>query len=224
MKIFVIIPAFNESSQIGFVIDDLLLNGFENIVVVDDGSIDNICEIILDKYKNVFLLKHIVNRGQGASLATGVSFALNNNADIIVHFDADGQMQAQDINKLVEVLQRGEADVVVGSRFQNSQIPFLRKILLIGARLFNRYFMKIKVTDTTSGFRVMTSDVAKIIEIKHDRMAHCSQIMQDIHKKNLKVKEVPVNIKYTEYSLKKGQNFFDAFKVLWEIILGKFIK
>lgn len=224
MKTVVVIPAYNEASQIGLVLDNLKASGFFDIVVVDDASSDNTREISMGR--KVHVLSHMVNRGQGAALGTGTQYALQLGADYIVHFDADGQMRAEDINKLLNELTGGSFDVVIGSRFggTTNNIPTMRRFLLFGTRVFNKVFLGINLRDPQSGFRAVTRFAAQKIEIKHDRMAHCSQMMQDMHEKSLRIKEVPVTIEYTEYSLQKGQRFFDAFKVVVELVLGKLVK
>ena len=81
-KIFVVIAAYNEDSVIDKVIKDLRKNGYKNIVVVDDGSSDKTFEVVAKQGVNV--LKHAINRGQGAALKTGIDFALAKGADIVV--------------------------------------------------------------------------------------------------------------------------------------------
>lgn len=224
MKVYIIIPAYNESQTLPNVIRELLDFGYENIVVVDDGSKDNTYKLIRDF--NIHTLQHIINRGQGAALKTGTNYALMQGADIIVHFDADGQMRVQDIETLVKPLIEEDYDIVMGSRFLGApqNMPLKRKVLLKGAKTFNKVFLGINMQDPQSGFRALSRESAKTIKIKHDRMAHCSQILQDIIKKDLKVKEVPVTINYTEYSLQKGQKSTDALKIVLDLFLRKIIK
>ncbi len=220
MKVFIIIPAYNEEKKIGQVILDLLKNSYKNIIVVDDGSTDNTYKIC--KNFDIVVLQHILNRGQGAALRTGTLFALEQGADYIVHFDADGQMQAKDIKRLLDVCHNYKFDVVLGSRFNNKKsIPILRRWLLLGARLFNMFFLGVNLQDPQSGFRVLTRDSALKLQIIYDRMAHCSQLLHDMYKYKLRVKEVPVEIKYTKYSLQKGQGFFDSFKIIRDMLVNK---
>lgn len=224
MNIWVVIPAYNESQKIAEVITDLKENNFRNIVVIDDASADTTSQVAAQQ--GVHVLQHKVNRGQGAALATGTQYSLRNHAEIIVHFDADGQMQAKDIPALIKVLENPGVDVAIGSRFlgTESNIPALRKILLAGARIFNRVFLGITLKDPQSGFRAMKRKAAEQIKIKHDRMAHCSQMLHDMYEQGLTIQEVPVEIRYTEYSLHKGQSSLDAIKIVWDLLLGKIMK
>lgn len=225
MDIYVVIPAYNEEQKIVEVVKGLQSSGYKNIVVVDDASSDLTYQKA-QHCNDVVVLQHVINRGQGAALATGTQYALSQNADYIVHFDADGQMNAQDIPKLIDAFKGANTvDVVIGSRFGGeTKIPPLRKFLLWGIRVFNRFIMGVTLRDPQSGFRVLSRHAAEMIEIKQDRMAHCSQMMKDMHQKKLKIVEVPVTIVYTEYSLGKGQSFKDVFKVVWELFLGSIVK
>lgn len=223
MKVTVVIPAFNEAKVISKVINEVK-EQVNEVVVVDDGSIDNTAEVATNAGAKV--ARHFLNRGQGAALQTGISFALNSGADIIVTFDADGQHVAGEIEQVVKPLLLGEVDVVLGSRFLNStnKIPFSRRTLLKLATLFTRFYTGLKVTDVHNGFRAFSRKAAELIQIKQDGMAHASEIVEEIKRHNLKFKEVGVTIKYTYYSLEKGQKLTNAFKIVWDLILGRLTK
>lgn len=223
MKVTVVIPAFNEAKVISKVINEVK-EQVNEVVVVDDGSIDNTAEVATNAGAKV--ARHFLNRGQGAALQTGISFALNSGADIIVTFDADGQHVAGEIEQVVKPLLLGEVDVVLGSRFLNStnKIPFSRRMLLKLATLFTRFYTGLKVTDVHNGFRAFSRKAAELIQIKQDGMAHASEIVEEIKRHNLKFKEVGVTIKYTYYSLEKGQKLTNAFKIVWDLILGRLTK
>jgi len=219
-KIFVIIPAFNEGKEIIKVIKGLKKEGYSNIVIVDDNSKDNTYNKV--KKEKVHLLKHNINRGQGAALKTGIDYSLHNHADIIVTFDADGQHNPKEIKKLVDPIIKGKVDVVLGSRFLGkSKVPFMKKITLKGGVLFTWLFSGIKLTDTHNGFRALSKRAAEQIEIKQDRMEHASEIIDEIAKKNIKYKEVPVTIVYTDYSQSKGQSVLNSINIAAKLILRK---
>lgn len=220
MKIWAVVPAYNEAEIIGSVINDLK-NSVDNIVVVDDGSTDG--TIVEAERSGAVVIRHMINLGQGAALQTGINFALNNNADIIVTFDADGQHQASDIEKVVKPLLLGEVDVVLGSRFLNgtSDIPTLRRVLLKVAAFITRVYTGLVVTDAHNGFRALSKFAAQNIDLRQNGMAHASEIIEQIKRRNLKFQEVPITIKYTKYSLAKGQRLSDSFKIFWDLILGR---
>jgi len=224
MKVTVIIPAYNEETKIAEVISELKQYPY-NVVVVDDCSRDNTGEV-LQKIEGITVLRHLINRGQGAALRTGTEYALRQGADIIVHFDADGQMMAREIGEMVEFLLKNNADIVLGSRFlgKASNVPFLKKLVLKAGIWFTYFFSGIKLTDTHNGFRVLTRGAAEAIEINQDRMAHASEILDKIVKKKLKWLEYPVTIRYSDYSKAKGQSPLNALKIAGMLFLSRLIK
>lgn len=223
MKISVVIPAYNEEKMIAQVVSELK-NKISEVIVVDDGSSDLTAK--LAKQAGAIVLTHFINRGQGAAIQTGINFALNSGADIIVTFDADGQHQVAEIEKLVRPLFLGEAEVVLGSRFLNKEnkIPFSRKLILKLATWFTRLYTGLPITDVHNGFRAFSRQAAELIEIKQDGMAHASEIIEQIKKHQLNFKEVPVTIKYTDYSLQKGQKISNSFRIIWDLIIGRISK
>jgi len=207
MKTFIVITAYNEEKKIGNVIDNLKKHKYTNIVVVDDGSKDDTYNISLQKGATV--LKHFLNRGQGAALETGNEYALRHGADIIVHFDADGQMQVKDIPAMIEPIKNGKADIVIGSRFlgKESNMPFAKKITLLVGRLWLRLFFGVKLTDSQCGFRALSRKGVALTQSRQDKGGeHASGVLIDVFKKNIRYKEVPVSIKYTEYSITHSQH------------------
>jgi len=218
MKLFIVIAAYNESKKIGSVLNDLKKK-YKNLVVVDDGSEDNTYEIA--KKKKVYVLKHAVNRGQGAALKTGIDFALKKKADLIVTFDADGQFLVKEIKDIIEPIKKNKADVVLGSRFLGKavNIPFLKKIVLKLGIFVVYVLYGIKITDSQSGFRAMSKKAAEKIKITSDRMEHAGDFFWEIMRNKLKYKEIPITVIYDKYSLKKGQKWTRSvvlgIKMLW---------
>lgn len=203
MKVYIVIAAYNEGNSIKKVLKALKKSGYNNIVVVDDGSKDNTYDAALSE--DVYVLRHIINRGQGASLRTGIDFALEQEADIIVTFDADGQHRVEDIPAMLAPVAKKECEVTLGSRFlKNTDVPWFRKIMLKTAVLILWVFYGIKMTDAHNGFRALSNKAARMIDITSDRMEHASQIIEEIHKKNIKYKEIPVTIIYNDYSMHHG--------------------
>ena len=223
-RTFIIIPAYNEEQSISTVLQDLKKNGYENIAVIDDGSKDNTTKIA--KAAGVTVLTHYINRGQGAALRTGTEYALSKDADIIVHFDADGQMRAEDITTVIKPIIDGNSDVSFGSRFigKQSNIPPLRKNLLLLGRIFMKLFFRIQTKDPQSGFRAFSKKAAQHIEITQRGMTHCSEILEQVHKNKLTFTEVPVTILYTDYSKKHGQNNLAALRIATKLLWSKLLK
>lgn len=224
MDPLIIIPAYNEEKSISKVITDLKSNSYDNILVVDDGSKDKTAEIA--KKHNVKVIRHFINRGQGAALQTGTEYALRNGTEVIVHFDADGQFLAEDIDDLIKALKEGY-DIALGSRFLEKKpvnIPLSKKITLKGGVLFTKIFSNISLTDTHNGFRAMTREAAEKIRITQDGMAHASEIIDQISKNKLKYREVPVTVIYSDYSISKGQSILNSFKIAFSLLIRKIAK
>lgn len=219
LKVFCVIPAWNEERNISKVVASVkpLVDA---VIVVDDGSSDDTYN--LASAHDIIVLRHATNRGQGAGLQTGNEYALLAGADVIVHFDADGQFLAEEIGDLIEPIKRGEADVVFGSRFmeKKSEIPFFKKnIIMPLAKIFNNILGIKGMTDPQSGFRALSRRVAEKIKIEHDDMAHCSEILMKVFENNFKVKEVPTTVIYEEF----GQRLGGGIKIIKSIFIKKII-
>ena len=215
-----IIPAYNEEKKIGSVVRDLL-NHADKVLVVDDGSKDRTGAVA--KEAGAMVLTHRINRGQGAALQTGHEYAKKLGADFVLHFDGDGQFDVSDIAPALEKIKSTGADILFGSRFlsKESNIPFIKKYLLFPlARVFNRFFTKIKLTDTHNGFRILNRRALEQISIKQDRMAHATEIISQVKEKGLKYVEFPVKVVYCEY----GQGLLGGLQIFKDLILGRFIR
>lgn len=221
-NVWVVIPAYNEEQKLGEVLRRVL-EFVPNVVVVDDGSRDKTFEVA--HRAGVHALRHRINRGQGAALATGIEFALRRGADIIVTFDSDGQMQASDIPMMIEPIESGEVEAVLGSRFVEKTVrnmPKLREIIVRGGILFTRILSRINVTDTHNGFRALSRNAAEQIKIEQDKMAHASEILDQISKKKIKFVERPVTITYTDYSMSRDNNSnLNAIRIAARMIFSK---
>jgi glycosyltransferase involved in cell wall biosynthesis len=224
MNTWIVIAAYNEEHSIGAVVKELSKTGYKNVVVVDDGSADDTYRIAKQHTKHV--VKHVLNRGQGAALKTGIDYALRENADIIVTFDADGQHRVEDIPALIEPVKKGEVDIALGSRFlkPGSNVPFLRKMILKCGIFTVWLFYGIKLTDVHNGFRALSRDAAERIDISMDKMEHASEILSEIKRNHLKYVEVPVVIRYTAYSQAHGQSSLNAVKIFYKMVVHKFTK
>ncbi|MEK6938486.1 MAG: glycosyltransferase family 2 protein [Nanoarchaeota archaeon] len=224
METWIVVPAFNEENKIKGVVSELNRNGYTKIVIVDDCSRDNTSSVSSNSGATV--LRHIINRGQGAALQTGIDYALEQGAEAIVTFDADGQHHPEDIIKLLQPIEKGIADVALGSRFlgTSSNTPLVRKVFLKGGAAIFRLMYGLKLTDSHNGLRALSRKAAKKIKITQDRMEHASEIVEEISKHQLKYVEIPVTITYTDYSTQHGQKTSNAFKILLKMMINKIIK
>jgi len=222
--IAILIPAYNESSVLRKVVEQLLSNSY-TIIIVDDGSDIPVKDHL--KGLPVIMLTHPVNLGQGAALQTGLDYLRSLDPDIVITFDGDGQHDPNDIPKLIEPILKDEADVVLGSRFlpeAKSSIPFSKKIVLQIARFVNLILSGVLLSDAHNGLRALNKNAWKNIRITENRMAHASEILFEIKKHQLRIREAPVNIQYSNYSKKKGQSAWDSIKVLFDLVLHKLFK
>ena len=221
-QVFIVIAAYNEHKHIADVVGKVQKAGYKNIVIVNDCSRDDTAQII--EKLPVADLHHIVNRGQGAALKTGIDFALEEGAKYIVTFDADGQHRAQDIDRMVGPVAHGPYDISLGSRFlgKRTDMPLTRFMTLKIGVLIQWIFYGLLLTDAHNGFRCLSRKAAQTITIQSDRMEHASEIIEEIKRHRLTYKEVPIVILYNEETLAKGHGgFAQAIKVLFKMILKK---
>lgn len=220
---YIVIAAFNEAKAIGDVVRELRAH-YPNVVVVDDGSRDDTQFRALEGGATV--LRHVINRGQGAALQTGIAYALRQGARFIVTFDADGQHRPEDIPALVTPIARGEVEFCLGSRFleHSQEVPARRRMLLSGAVIFTRVTSGMRLSDAHNGFRAMSRATAERIDLKLDRMAHASEIIDQLRASGLPYREVPVLIRYTAYSMAKGQRSSAALRVAFDYLIGRVLR
>ena len=222
-KVMLVIAAFNEGSVIHDVVKGAR-NMFPNIVVVDDGSRDLTAVNALSAGATV--LVHPINLGQGAALQTGIEYAVRRGVDYIATFDADGQHDVMDVCEMVRILEGSGVQVALGSRFiaHADAVPLARRALLRAATVFTRLTTGLKVTDAHNGLRVLRLDAAARIRLRQNRMAHASEILEQIGGLGLSYVEAPVHIRYTEYSRAKGQSGFGAVNILIDLLMARLRK
>lgn len=218
MKLIAIIPAYNEETTIAEVLERTR-PFVDEIVVVNDGSQDRTEEIA--RLHGATVVTHIINRGLGAAIGTGFTAALRRGADAIVTLDADGQHDPREISRFVEAMDAG-ADAVIGSRMlTRTGMPWYRQVAQVIGNVATFVLFGAFVTDSQSGFRGFTRHALKQIEIRTNRMEVSSELIAEIHRNKLSLKEVPITAIYTEYSLSKGQSFFVGLKTLAKLIVRR---
>lgn len=225
--IFVVIPAYNEEKMIKNTLINLKSHGYENIIVVDDGSRDNTSKLAISE--EVIVCKHIINRGVGAATRTGILCALKYSPKIIVVFDADGQHSAQDIENVTYPLINEDFDICGGSRtldnFEVKNMPIIKRVGNYSLNILTYLMGGYKVSDSQSGMRAFTYHAAETISqyLKSNRYEFSSEVIVLSKKYNLKFKEVPIKTIYTEYSMARGTNVITGFKILFKLLIQKLI-
>lgn len=217
---FIVVPAYNEARVIREVVAGLLALT-RHVVVVDDGSRDGTAAEA--RAAGAAVIQHLINRGQGAALRTGMDHALARGAKVIVTFDSDGQHDPADLPALVGPVAAGECDVALGSRFLGEAVnmPWVRRVVLRGGIWFTRLVSGVKVTDTHNGLRAFSRRAAEVIEIHQDQMAHASEILDELPRRGLRYREVPVKIRYSDYSMEKGQSSMNSVRIVLDFLFHK---
>jgi len=220
MKTYIVIPAYNEEKVIQEVITDIQKAGYENIIVVDDGSSDKTF-FKAQKILGNLVFRHKIKRGKGAATKTGIEAAKLLGADIIVTVDGDGQHNPADISKLTKPIEFENFDVVLGTRLLNPKgMPFHKIIANHIGNFFTWWLFGLWVTDSQSGFRAYSRHAAEIINTKADRYEYDSEVIREIYLYKLKYVEIPITVRYTDYSMSKiqKQDFLTGLKTLYKII------
>jgi polyprenyl-phospho-N-acetylgalactosaminyl synthase len=197
-KTAIVIAAYNEGKHIASVVREVKAAGHKWVIVVDDGSKDD--TYATAKKAGADTLRHVINRGQGAALRTGIHYALEHGAQHIVTYDADGQFVASEIKKVLKPVLEGRRDVALGSRFlgKTKNMSTGKRIVLKLGAIVTYIFSGIKLTDSHNGFRAFNRKAAKNIKITFDRMEHASEIIEEIAKHRFTYTEVPVTVIYHE--------------------------
>ncbi len=212
MKVWIVIPAYDEEEMIGSVIRGLKHEGYDNIIVVDDGSEDNTAGIARSEGAEV--VEHEANRGLGAALRTGLDEARSKGADVAVTFDADGQHDPKEIEKLLDVLDG--ADFAVGERRRN-QMP-LNKELGNFFLDFMTHVLGGPFTDSQSGFRAFGKEALEKIRIRSDLYAVSSDIIMQVGEEDLEFRSVPIRCIFTEYSKASGTTIASGVKIFIDML------
>ncbi len=228
IKLAIIIPAYNEEKTIKAVLESIPRRypGIREteIVVISDGSTDKTAEIVQSHLQaGITLIEHNLNRGLGGALGTGFEYARENQFDVVLTFDADGQHQSDDIWPVLRPIVYGQSDVVIGSRLKNPQgMPWYRMIGIWGLNLITVLFFWVWSTDSQSGLRAFSKKSLSKIDIQSNKMEVSSEFFYEIGRHELKLIEVPVKSVYTDYSLGKGQKNINALRIISKLIYRRF--
>ena len=224
-KIFIVVPAYNEGTVIEQVLEEIQAAGDYSIIVIDDGSTD-------DTYRRassvdgVVALRMKINRGKGAATKTGIVAALRLGADIVITLDGDGQHDPRDIEQLVKPITEDKIDVVLGTRRKKKgEMPLVKIAANKIGNTVTWLLYGLHVSDSQSGFRAYSRYAANVIDTKADKYEYDSKVIREINNNRLSYVEVPIQVRYTEYSKGKAQKqgFINGIKtmirMIWDLIV-----
>ncbi len=202
MKIYIVIPTYNEKENLENLVKEIFALKIENsrVIIVDDNSPDgtgDLAEKLVENY-NLSVIHRSAKQGIGSAYKQGFSLAIQNNADLIIQMDADLSHNPKDIPRLITACLKGY-DIVIGSRkIKGGQIinwNLWRKFCSWGAMSFARLALNIKTKDLTAGFRCFRKEALQKINFQNlesNGYAWLEEIIYLAEKNNLKIKEMPV--------------------------------
>lgn len=230
------IRVYNEETTIGSTIDEIINAGFSKILLINDGSQDNSEEAIRQQQKKhpdklILLASHTINRWWGAANQTWYNFIKKYGEQLnikrFVWFDADGQMDINDMKKFIEAIKQENFDLYLGSRFiqwgKAENITSSRKIILRISKIVTKVFYGSQVSDPHNWYRVISLSALQKFDFISDWMHYANEFNEQLHKYKLKYKEIPVHIRYTQYSTSKWhrQKNSNSIKLGLEMIYKK---
>jgi len=204
LRTIVLIPAYNEGKKIGQVIEGIkgILPGID-VLVIDDGSKDDCRQRAMEAGARV--ISHPFNLGYGSALQTGYKYAVKKGYETIVQMDGDGQHDPSFISDLLAPIQRGEADIVIGSRFLKTKeresgpflyrAPFTRRVGMGLFRTITSFLIHQKVTDSTSGYQAMNRKVLGWVSGDQFPVDYPdADVIIMLHRGGFRIREVPVRM------------------------------
>lgn len=204
MKISVILPSLNPDEKLIQVVKGLIEEGFDDIIIVNDGSDDKHLEPFKEagQYSQVTILTHEVNKGKGRALKTAFSYCMEHRSDIdgVVTVDGDNQHRPSDIKACCEAMLENDIPVVLGCRdFTGKNVPPKSKIGNNITRFVFRFACGIKITDTQTGLRAFKAPLLPLLtQIKGERFEYETQMLLELNKRNIKFHEVTIETVYIE--------------------------
>jgi len=217
-KLLILIPAFNEESVVADTIKSLpsSIGGVDivEVLVIDDGSKDN--TVPKASQAGAKIISHSKNLGVGMALTSGIEYALNNKADILISIDADGQFSPEEIKQLISPIIKQEADFVSGNRFENGRPKNMSLIKYWGNKAMTRlinYLSDGDFKDVSCGFRAYNKEALLNLNL-FGRYTYTQETFLDLRFKNLKIKQVPVSVEY--FKNRKSKVAGSLLKYAWK--------
>ncbi|WP_426350474.1 glycosyltransferase family 2 protein [Alloiococcus sp. CFN-8] len=216
MKKLIIIPAYNEESNIKDVVNYIIRTVPDyDYIIINDGSTDKTEEICKNEGFNYISLP--VNLGIGGAVQTGYRYALENQYDIAVQIDGDGQHDCRDLDRLLDKLKKNRYNMVIGSRFisrEGFQSSFTRRLGISYFSSLIKAITKVRITDPTSGLRMCDKRVIEVFAKEYPTDYPEPESIVTIIRKGFSVGEVEANMKERQ----GGVSSINAMKAVYYMI------
>lgn len=195
VKVVAAIPSYNNEGAIGEVVSRAR-KYVDEVIVVNDGSLNGTAERA--KESGAIVVNHAINKGYGEAIKSCFEVAKANAADILVILDGDGQHEPDDIPKVIASILKGEADLVVGSRFisKGCSMPKYREFGIKVITFLWNFGSKVKVSDSQSGFRAYAKNMLQNLSLTERGMAVSIEILEQARRYGAVIKEVPISCRY----------------------------
>jgi glycosyltransferase involved in cell wall biosynthesis len=221
----VLMPVYNERATVEEMVERVLaVNLRKELIAVDDASSDGTREILqrLAKEKGFQLLLHEKNQGKGAAVRRAIAAA---SGDIVVIQDADLEYSPEEYPELLDLIMKGKADAVFGSRFIGRHRCFLFTHYLANLflNLVTNVLYNTTLTDMETCFKAVRADVIKQLPLKSDRFGIEPEITAKLFKRGARVYEVPITYEGRDYAEGKKITWRDGFPALWTLVKYRFV-
>jgi hypothetical protein len=224
-KCCVIIPAFNEQENIAAVVRGVKLHTDADIIVIDDGSTD----LTFDKAKDAgaFVIRHPFNMGYGTALQTGYKYAVAQKYDFLLQMDGDGQHDPGSIPGFLKLMESGQYDVVIGSRFLGKYHYHVGILKSLGIALF-KFIIRIttgrEITDPTSGYQCLNRNVFVFFtDDLFPRDYPDADIIIVLHTAGFRIREIPVQMRKNSSGRSMHKGMLTLVYYFFKIFLSIFI-
>ena len=228
MKILIIVPAYNEAENIEKFINELrkYINNNTDTLIINDCSTDNTKEILIKNNYNFLDLP--INLGIGGAVQAGYIFAKEYGYDIAIQMDGDGQHKPEYINKLVEPIIDGSADITIGSRFKETKDTkgfksyFMRRLGIKYLSTLIYLFTNKKIYDVTSGFRAVNKRYIALYANQYAQDYPEPEAIVTALRNGARVEEIPV-IMQERLGGKSSINFLRSIYYMVKVSMAIFI-